>query len=482
MKTKNIILLILGFSSVALIGYWLGSRNDTTIKQTDHDMTTMESSPAQSGTQANSDKEVLYWQSPMNPTEIYDKPGKSRMGMDLVPVYADGSGSSEGAISINPVVVQNMNVRLVNASLQDLATTVRTVGKIEYNEQKLFNVNTKITGWVEELFVDYTGKEVEKGQPLFSIYSPELVTTQQEYLLALDANNKVSSSSFTTIREGGISLLEATKKRLQYWDIPDTEIQRLQQSGEVNKSIILNSPATGVILHKNAVEGELINAGSSAYQIADLSSIWVIASVYDYELPWIKVGQTAEMELSYQPGEKYIGKITYIYPDVDERTRTIKIRLEFPNPDRILKPGMFTNVRVRTQVKENVLTVPNEAIIRTGQRNIVFVANGNGTFEPREVTLGIEGGPSNNDIEVITGLETGESIVTSAQFLLDSESRLQEAIQKMLNQGKNQEAADMETMDHSVPMETDQTMNDTDAMSSDHEMSADTTDHSNMDM
>jgi Cu(I)/Ag(I) efflux system membrane fusion protein/cobalt-zinc-cadmium efflux system membrane fusion protein len=237
-----------------------------------------------------------------------------------------------------------------------------------------------------------------------------------------------------------------------------------------------------VVLHKSAIEGEFIKAGSSAYRIADLSSIWVMASVYDYELPWIKLGQTADMELSYQPGKKYTGKITYIYPDVDEKTRTVKIRLEFPNPQYTLKPGMFANIRIQTQPRMDVVTVPNEAIIRTGERNIVFIANGNGSFEPRDVTLGIEGGPNNNDIEILAGLEPGVTVVTSAQFLLDSESRLQEAIQKMLNQGKNQEPADMENMDHSEPMEADQTMNDTDAMSSDHEMSADTTDHSNMDM
>lgn len=466
MNLKYVILVLTGLIVFALGGYWLG--NQSSSADMDH------SSEVTSGTSANNneqeDREILYWQAPMNPSEIYDEPGKSSMGMDLVPVYADGASSSEGMITINPVVVQNMNVRTVPVQQKDLSATINAVGKIEYDEQKLYNVNPKISGWVEHLFVDYTGKMVQRGQPLFSIYSPELMTTQREYLLALKTREKLGASSFETIRDGGNSLLEATRKRLEYWDIPDAAIKQLEETGEVQKAVTLQAPATGVVLHKNAVEGEFIKAGTPAFKIADLSTVWVQTSVYDYEVPWIEEGQSAIMELSYQPGETYHGTVAYVYPSLDQKTRTVQVRLEFLNPNLELRPGMFANVRIQTRPNTNVTVIPNEAIIRTGERDIVFVSKGDGAFEPREVTLGMEGGERNNEIEILQGVEPGEMIVTSAQFLFDSESRLQESIQKMLQQEQDTSNTEMENMDMS-----DREMNSD-------EMPADTTDHSNMDM
>jgi Cu(I)/Ag(I) efflux system membrane fusion protein/cobalt-zinc-cadmium efflux system membrane fusion protein len=296
------------------------------------------------------------------------------------------------------------------------------------------------------------------------------VTTQREYLLALKTQEKVASSSFETIRSGGSSLLEASRQRLEYWDIPESEIKQLEQSGEVKKAVTLKSPASGIVLHKNAVEGEYIKASTPAYKIADLSTIWVQTSVYDYEVPWIEEGQTAQMELSYQPGKTYEGTVAYVYPTLDQKTRTVQVRLEFPNPNQELKPGMFANVRIQTRPKNNVIVIPNEAIIRTGERNIVFIAKGEGVFEPREVNIGMEGGERNNEIEILEGVNPGEVVVTSAQFLFDSESRLQEAIQKMLQQKEVTSNEEMENMDM-----TGEEM--------DHnEMQVDTTDHSSMDM
>ncbi len=472
MNTKSIILSLGAVIAFTLGGYWLGTQQSTggsaAITQSTDEMQNMPKTD--SANKKQGEREILYWQAPMNPSEIYDKPGKSRMGMDLVPVYADEANSSEGMVKINPVVIQNMNVRTATVQKKDLSTVVSAVGKVEYNEQKLFNVNPKISGWVEQLYVDYTGKMVQKGQPLFSIYSPELVTTQREYLLALKTQEKVSASSFETIRSGGSSLLEATRQRLEYWDIPESEIEQLKQSGEVKKAIMLKSPATGIVLHKNAIEGEYIKASTPAYKIADLSTVWVQTSVYDYEVPWIEEGQAAQMELSYQPGKIYEGSVDYIYPTLDQKTRTVQVRLEFSNPDLELKPGMFANVRIQTRPKPNVTIIPNEAIIRTGERNIVFVAKGEGTFEPREITLGMEGGQRNNEIEVLEGVKAGEQIVTSAQFLFDSESRLQEAIQKMLQQEQDSPDMNMEDMESNS-----EEMN--------HEIEpADTTDHSGMEM
>jgi Cu(I)/Ag(I) efflux system membrane fusion protein/cobalt-zinc-cadmium efflux system membrane fusion protein len=470
MNTKSILLSLGAVIAFTFGGYWLGIQQSTNDSaSTTHSTEEMQSMP-KSDSKQQVDREILYWQAPMNPSEIYDEPGKSSMGMDLVPVYADGANSSEGMISINPVVVQNMNVRTANVQQKDLSTVVRAVGKVDYDEQKLFNVSPKISGWVEQLYVDYTGKMVQRGQPLFSIYSPELVTTQKEYLLALKTQKKVASSSFETIRSGGSSLLDATRQRLEYWDIPDSEIKQLEQSGEVKKAITLISPASGIVLHKNAIEGEYIKASTPAYKIADLSTIWVQTSVYDYEVPWIEEGQPAKMELSYQPGKTYEGTVAYVYPTLDQKTRTVQVRLEFSNPNLELKPGMFANVRIQTRPKSNVTVIPNEAIIRTGERNIVFVAKDEGSFEPREVTLGMEGGERNNEIEILEGVKPGEEIVTSAQFLFDSESRLQEAIQKMLQQKKDTSSIEMDNMDM-----TGGKMNHD-------EMQVDTTDHSSMDM
>jgi multidrug efflux pump subunit AcrA (membrane-fusion protein) len=397
-------------------------------------------------TAAKKDRKILYWQAPMDPTEIYDHPGKSKMGMDLVPVYEDQVSGSGGTVKIDPVTVQNMGVRYTTVKKMDFNRDIRAVGLVQYNEEKLYTINSKISGWIEKLYVDYTGKMVRKGQPLLEIYSPDLVTTQEEYLLALNNQKAVSASSFGSIRDGAESLLKSTRKRLDYWDIPNSEIDRLEKTGEVRKTLQLVSPANGVVVHKNAVEGAKVNTGMDLYHIADLSTVWVEASVYDYELPWISEGQTAEMELSYLPDKRFTGKISYIYPYLDEKARTAKIRLEFKNPNLELKPGMYANVYLEGKTIPNTLVIPSEAVIRSGERNLVFIARGEGKFEPRQVQVGAEGGPNNRYFRVLSGLLDGEKVVTSAQFLLDSESRLQEAIQKMLEEkkGKSQTSKRME--------------------------------------
>jgi Cu(I)/Ag(I) efflux system membrane fusion protein/cobalt-zinc-cadmium efflux system membrane fusion protein len=384
------------------------------------------------------ERKILYWQAPMDPTEIYDHPGKSKMGMDLVPVYeGEAEMGAGGAITIDPVTVQNMGVRTQEVQRMDFTRMVRTVGKIEYDEEKLYTVTTKISGWIERLYVDYTGKLVNKGNPLLEIYSPDLVSTQEEYLLALNTQKMVSESSIETIRDGAESLLESTRKRLLYWDVPQARIKELEETGKVQKTVLLEAPATGMVVHKNAVEGMHIKEGMNLYQIADLSTVWVHASIYDNEVPWVEEGQNAEMELSYLPDKTYTGKVDYVYPYLREKARDVHVRLEFANPNLELKPGMYVNVRLKGRVVEDALVVPSEAVLRSGERNIAFVTRRKGKFEPREIRIGIEGGPNNNYIQVISGLFEGEKIVTSAQFLLDSESRLQEAIQKMLQERQN---------------------------------------------
>ena len=395
------------------------------------DLVPLKTNQASAGTKNNlpaGERKILYWQAPMDPTEIYEKPGKSKMGMDLVPVY-DDQVSSGSSVQIDPVTVQNMGVRTAPVERTNFTRSLRALGKVDYNEQTIYAVSARISGWIEHLSVNYTGQEVRKGQTLLEIYSPDLVTTQQEYLLALKNQQMIGDSKFTAIREGAASLVKASRQRLRYWDIPESEIKNLENSGKVSKTLKLVSPANGIVIHKNAVEGMHIKEGMDLYRIADLSTVWVNVSIYDNEALWIKEGQPAELELSYTPGKIIKGKIAYIYPYLNEKTRDLKVRIEFPNPDLQLKPGMFGNVDIKIPAIKDALIVPTEAVIRSGQRNLVFVDKGDGRFEPREVRIGEE---SDGKIRIISGLLGNETVVVSAQFMLDSESRLQEAIQKML--------------------------------------------------
>ncbi len=380
------------------------------------------------------ERQVLYWQAPMDPSEIYDQPGKSKMGMDLIPVYEDEDQmESSGTVSIDPATVQNMGIRTGHAQRLDFTRTIRTVGEVQYDEEQLYQVNTKISGWIENLHVHFVGDEVLAGDPLLEIYSPELVTTQQEYVLALKNLQLVAQSTVPSVREDAERLLASTRTRLEYWDIPASEIEHLAQTGEVKKTILLTAPATGIVVIRNTIEGAYVEAGEELLRIADLRTVWVHASFYDNEVPWISNGQRVEMELSYLPGKTYAGRVSYVYPYLRERARDVHVRLIFSNPDLDLKPGMYANVQLQGKVIPDAVVVPSETVIRSGARAIVFVVHGEGRFEPREVLLGEEGGPDNNYIRILRGLQGSEEIVTSAQFMLDSESRLQEAIHKMLH-------------------------------------------------
>ncbi|MCH8020525.1 efflux RND transporter periplasmic adaptor subunit [candidate division KSB1 bacterium] len=380
------------------------------------------------------DKKILYWRAPMDPAYISEKPGKSPMGMDLIPVYEGEEVASGSTISIDPVTVQNMGVRTAEVKRQPFSRIIRTVGHIDYDEESLYNINIKFPGWIEKLFVERTGDFVRKGQPLFEIYSPELVATQEEYLLAYKNQQRLTKSEFKEVSMGAQSLLKATRQRLKFWDISDNEIEALERMGEVQRTLTIYSPAEGVIIHKNAIEGSYTKAGMDLFRMADLSTVWVYAHIFEYELPWIKVGQKVQMDLPYMPGRQFEGRVDYIYPYLDSKTRDVKIRVVFDNPAMELKPQMYANITIASKAGDNVLVIPSEAIIRSGKRNLVFIDLGNGKFRPQDVIIGPEG--EDAMIKVLTGLEEGQRIVTSAQFLLDSESRLREAIQKMLEAKK----------------------------------------------
>ncbi len=391
-------------------------------------------------------KKIKYWAAPMDPTYIRNEPGKSPMGMDLVPIYEEEGGEKEPAstIRIDPVTIQNMGVRMGRVKRKPLVKHIRAFGNITYDERRIYAVNTKFNGWIEKLYVNFIGETVKKGQPLFDIYSPKLVTAQEEYLLSLQYNASLKESPYPSIREGAQRLLKASRTRLRYWDLSERQIKKIENTGNVQKTITIYSPARGVVIKKIAFQGHYVKVGEHLYEIADLSRVWVDVEIYEYELPWIKKGMPAKMELSYIPGKIFTGKVLYVYPFLTAKTRTAKLRLEFPNPDYQLKPNMYANVNLESAVSGDSLVIPQEAVIDSGVRKIVFVAMGKGKFQPREVKLGLEG--NDNEFQVLEGLRENEKIVISAQFMLDSESRLREAIQKMLEVRQRS--------DRSVPAET----------------------------
>jgi membrane fusion protein, copper/silver efflux system len=335
-----------------------------------------------------------------------------------------------GAVRISPERQQLIGVRFGTVEKRMLQKVIRTVGRIDYDEKRVGIVAPKIGGWIEKLYVDFTGRFVRKGEPLLTIYSPELVATQEEYLLALKAQRNWSASPFDDVSEGGTLLVESARRRLKLWDISDAQIAALENSREPQKTLTLFSPFTGHVLEKMVNRGQFVDAGMALFKIADLSVVWLIADVYEYELPAIRLGQPAVIRMAAYSGETFTGKAIYIYPYLDPQTRTAKVRYEFANPHGKLKPEMFADVEISVNLGEK-LAVPEGAVIDTGVRQVVLVDRGSGYFEPREVRLGAKAG---DVVEVLGGLLAGERVVTSANFLIDSESKLKEAVGGMGHQ------------------------------------------------
>jgi len=393
---------------------------------------------APAATAAKKERKIKYWVSPMDPGYVRDKPGKAPCGMDLVPVYEDEPGAAqEGAIAVDPRVLQSMGVRTAKAEVKELSRTIRAVGKVTYDERRLTVVTTKLSGWVERLYVKATGDPIRKGQNLLSLYSPDLVTTQEEFLLALKNLRTMEKSGVPEFQKGAQRLLAAAHQRLRYWDIPASEINRLKNTGEVKRTLTLVSPANGIVIKRMVTEGQMVQAGMPLLEVADLSTVWVEADIYEYELPWVKVLEHATMTLTYLPGETFHGRVQYIYPFLKETTRTARVRLAFPNPGLKLKPDMYAQVQITSPLKEPTVVIPAEAVMDTGEKQHVFLALGKGRFEPREIKVGVRG--NDGQVQVLSGLTGNEEVVTSAQFLLDSESRFREAIAQMLKGGEAQE-------------------------------------------
>ncbi|HEY5481931.1 MAG TPA: efflux RND transporter periplasmic adaptor subunit [Verrucomicrobiae bacterium] len=381
----------------------------------------MEAAKGSSATPSG-ERKIKYYKSTMTPGEVRPTPGKDTMGMEMVPVYEDeATAAASQTIAIDPVTTQNMGIRTAVVTRGPLRRTIRTVGAIDYNETALEDVTTKFKGWIEKLYVDATGQQVHRGDPLFEIYSPELYSAQREYLLAIEDGTNAAD---------GASLKTSALTKLRFLDISAGQIAEMERTGQPTKTLRILAPMDGVVVEKMVVQGQMVDPGMKLYRLADLGLVWVQAQIYEQDLAYLKLGQEATVTLSYLPDREFRGRVTYIYPNVDEKTRTARVRMEFHNPGYFLKPGMFATVQVSSELEASVLLAPDMAILRSGEKNTVFVALEEGKFEPRTIVLGPQ---ADNDMyQIISGLKEGERIVTSGQFMLDSESQLREAIQKML--------------------------------------------------
>ncbi|MGH9629251.1 MAG: efflux RND transporter periplasmic adaptor subunit, partial [Bryobacteraceae bacterium] len=387
---------------------------------------------------------------PMHPQQRSDKPGNCPIcSMKLVKMEKPQNGSmpgmpmdeadtpgtpsqpaTENAIFIAPERQQLIGVKTVVAELKALNKEIRTVGKIGFDETKIAHIHTKISGFIDEVFVDYVGKPVRKGEPLFTIYSPDLVATQEEYLLALKSRKALKDSTFQWIAEGSDNLLEATRRRLLLWDITPKDIEELEQAGKVKRALAIYSPVNGVVTERAAYHhGRYVTPETDLYTIVDLSTVWILGEIYEYELPYVRLGQMADVEFPYAAGagSRRRGKVVFISPTLNPKTRTAEIRLEFPNENLALRPEMFVDFRLNIPLGRQ-LVIPLDAVLRTGTQSYVFVDKGNGYFEPHLVTLGPQTGEG---FAIEQGLKAGERVVTAANFILDSESRLKGAFANM---------------------------------------------------
>lgn len=336
------------------------------------------------------------------------------------------SKNSEAPLSpvqLTPQRMQTIGVRLGTAQIKTVSSDLRTTGNVDVDERRLATVQTRFPGWIRKVFVDATYDYVRQGQPLFTIYSPDLVTTEQEYLLAKKNQQRLQGSSVSGVSLGADSLVSAARERLQQWEVPESEIAKIESSGKVITDLTINSPVLGFIKERNALPNMYVQPETKLYTVADLSTVWVYAQVFQTDLAQVRPGDAATVTVDAYPGRSFRGRVDCILPEVDMNTRTARVRLVFENPRLALKPGMFVNVTLRNSIGR-ALTVPASAIFHSGERNLVFINKGEGTLEPREVSLGARAG---DDYVVLKGIKSGESLVTSANFLIDSESQLQAA-------------------------------------------------------
>jgi RND family efflux transporter MFP subunit len=386
--------------------------------------------PTGDGNQGADGTETTTWYScGMHPWVLLPQPGECPVcHMELTPVQAS---EFTGEVTIDPTMVQNIGVRVAPVESGPVVRTIRTVGTVDYDETRVRDVNTKVAGWIEKLHVDYLGSPVRQGEPLFELYAPALYEAQEQYLLALEGVEAAEASVAPQAAESARRLAEDSRTRLLYYDLAPEQVEEIRARGTLSKAVTILSPWEGVVIEKHANEGMRLEPGMRVYRIADLSTVWVLATLYETQLPFVEVGQRAMMRLSYLPGIELEGRVLYVYPYVDRRTRQVNVRLEFENPELLLKPGMFATVELESTLARERTLAPRAAVIDTGERRIAFVSLGEGRFDPREVRTGVETG--DGMIEVLTGLRPGELVVTSGQFLLDSEARIREGLERMIH-------------------------------------------------
>ncbi|MGQ0428394.1 MAG: efflux RND transporter periplasmic adaptor subunit [Gammaproteobacteria bacterium] len=422
----------LAVAGVAGIGYWAGTRRAADPQ----------TGPAQT---APGERTVLYYRNPMGLPDTSPVPKKDPMGMDYVPVYAGDAPEPDmpaGTVKISPYKIQVLGVRSEPVERRRITRRVRAVATVQANERLLYAVAPRFEGWIEKLHVNTTGQRVSRDQPLMDVYSPDLVTAQEEYLIALRGASELEGSG-REAQDVMLRLADDALRRLRNWEISDQEIQLLRRDGKPRRVVTYRSAADGVVLRKPGVEGMRFMSGEVLYEIADLSSVWVLADVAEQDVGLIRAGQDASLTMVAYPGRVFSGRVTFVYPTVDAATRTAKARIELANPDGLLKPAMFASVEFVTEPADGeVLTVPDSAVLESGSRQLVLVRREEGTFEPRDVRLGVRG---DGYAEVVEGLQSGEQVVVRANFLIDAESNLKSAIESFGAHGSHASPADVET-------------------------------------
>ena len=387
--------------------------------------------PMQTAAATGGERKILFYRSPMDPSIRSDTPRKDEMGMDFVPVYEDETTApvvaGRAMVALSPERRQLLGVRSEAVTRRHLDRTIRTVGRVAMDERRLHHVHTKYEAYVEKLYVNFIGQMVRKGDHLAALYSPELVATQQEYLLAYRAQQGLAQSGIASVAKGSTDLLEAARQRLLFWDVAPADIAALERTGQVQRTVDLHAELPGYVLQKSAVHGMRVMPADILFDIADLSAVWILADVYESDLATVELGMAAEVTLPYQPGRTWRGTVAFVDPIVEPGTRTVKVRIEVANGDYALKPDMFADVILRRELGD-ALFVPESAVLKPGDRQLVFLDRGDGRLEPREIVTGarVEGGYA-----VLSGITEGDKVVTSANFLIDSESSLKAALSSM---------------------------------------------------
>ncbi len=420
-KGAGLTIGVIAFAVAAGGGYWLGGKGGASHGESATPAAATATEPAKK------ERKLLFYRNPMGLPDTSPTPKKDPMGMDYIAVYegeADDEPASANQIKISTEKVQKLGVRTEAAQLRVLDKVVRASGRIEPDERRMYAISPKFEGYVERLHVNVTGQPVGKGQPLFEVYSPELVSAQREYAIAAQGVESLKEAGGPA-RDGMKQLADSSLLRLKNWDISEEQVKALAKSGEAKRTMTFRSPVAGIVTEKKAVQGMRFMPGEALYQVADLSSVWVVADVFEQDIGLVKSGSKAKVTINAYPGKTFDGTISYVYPTLNAQTRTVPVRVELANPGLLLKPSMFAQVELPVGAKGQVVTLPTSAVIDSGARQIVLVQQGEGRFEPRDIKLGAR---SDNHVEVLEGVKEGEQVVVAANFLIDAESNLKAAV------------------------------------------------------